>query len=300
MNSDHSSIDRNMLLNSKDLNWLNACQLLEKQGQPYAIATVIATVGSAPRASGCKMVITASAQYDTIGGGNFEYQVIAKARTALEQRQRQISIERYALSADLAQCCGGAVQVMLEFFNTQTPVVAIFGAGHVAQALSKILSELPCHIKVIDNRQQWLDQITPPNGETLFFTDPVEALDTLPDNAYLAIMTHDHALDYRVAKQALDDGRFSYIGLIGSLGKKKRFEFRLKEDLRHPERISRLICPIGHPDIKGKLPMQVAVSIAAQMIEQFDLNHNGVAETEDEHQLWQQANQARKATKEDY
>ncbi|MEI8598794.1 hypothetical protein P4S64_18040 [Vibrio sp. M60_M31a] len=47
--------------------------------------------------------------------------------------------------------------MMFEFFQTQTPQVAIFGAGHKpGQALTSILSGLPCHVKVIDSRPEWL------------------------------------------------------------------------------------------------------------------------------------------------
>ena len=84
------------------------------------------------------------------------YEVIAQAREGLSNRTNQVAIERFSLSADLGQCCGGAVQVMFEYFQTQTPQVVIFGAGHVCQALTTVLSELPCHVKVIDSRIEWL------------------------------------------------------------------------------------------------------------------------------------------------
>ena len=285
-------ISDSLLLQSPGLNWLNACQQLEQQGQAYVIATVIAYAGSVPRASGAKMVITQSGQFDTIGGGNLEYQVIATARAALAQRDSQIRIKRYALSADLGQCCGGAVQVMFEYFNTQTPVVAVFGAGHVAQALSSILTSLPCHLKVLDNRPEWLESFRQQQVEALLYTDPLQALNSLPNDCYLIVMTQDHSLDYKLVKQALEMDCFTYIGLIGSQGKKKRFEFRLREELTSPESISSLTCPIGDPNIVGKLPMQVAVSIAAQLIPLF-AGHQSPRSIQPQSQ-WQQANTARK------
>jgi xanthine dehydrogenase accessory factor len=290
-------------LASPNLHWLKACQQLEELGQAYVIATVIAYVGSVPRASGAKMVITATSQFDTIGGGNLEYQVIRMARVGLKQHLNQVTIERFSLTADLGQCCGGAVQIMFEYFHTDTPTVAVFGAGHVAQALVTILSGLPCHVKIIDNRPEWLDPLNTRHlnqHEAWLLTEPTDALTDLPDDSYLVIMTQDHSLDFDITKLALEENRFEYIGLIGSQGKKQRFTFRLKEQLSHPEWLTNLTCPIGHPDVIGKLPMQVAVAIAAQLIALFNkapqTSHQYNAQSDltlSNQTAWQHANQAR-------
>lgn len=282
------------LLASPALNWLSACQQLEQRGEPYCIATVVASVGSVPRASGAKMVISETAQFDTLGGGNLEFQVIANAREQLKARCSQVSIERFSLAADLAQCCGGAVQVMFEYFLTQLPQVVIFGAGHVCQALAKITSELPCHVKVIDNRPQWLAPLADYGIETQLCEQPQQVLAQLSDDAYLVIMTQDHALDYAITLDALQAGRFAFVGLIGSQGKRQRFEFRLKEQLADPALLNALTCPVGHPDVSGKLPMQVAVSIAAQLIGLFEQQRSPHTAQD---QQWQQTNQARHSLK---
>ncbi|EPP24246.1 xanthine dehydrogenase accessory protein XdhC [Vibrio fluvialis] len=289
------SFSHNTFLASPGLNWLAACQQLEQRGEAYCIATVVAYVGSVPRTSGAKMVITETAQFDTLGGGNLEFQVIAQAREHLKAKHSDVTIERFSLAADLAQCCGGAVQVMFEYFQTQTPQVVIFGAGHVCQALTRVLSELPCHVKVVDNRAEWLTPLAQLGVETHHCDDPRQAMISLNDNAYLIIMTQDHALDFELTLSALEARRFAFVGLIGSQGKRQRFEFRLKEQLSNPSWIDALTCPIGHPDVQGKLPMQVAVSVAAQLIGLFALQiptpSSGDAQ-------WQQANQARKSLKE--
>lgn len=289
-------------LSSPGMNWLSACHQLEQQGQAYCIATVLAYVGSVPRSSGAKMVISAQSQFDTLGGGNLEYQVIAKARESLEQQLSEPLIERFALSADLGQCCGGAVQVMFEFFQTQTPQVAIFGAGHVCQALTGILSGLPCYVKVIDSRPEWLEPLSQKGIETALYANPADAIETLRDNTFVLIMTQDHGLDFDLTKQALESQRFAYVGLIGSQGKSQRFRFRLKEQLTDVNLLRQLTCPIGHPDITGKLPMEVAVSVSAQLMNLFQSDKTSVCADEKQHneQQWQQANDARKNIKENH
>ncbi len=296
------SSNNDAYLSNPGMNWLAACQQLEQQGQAYCIATVLAYVGSVPRSSGAKMVISAQSQFDTLGGGNLEYQVIAKARENLKLLRGEPLIERFALSADLGQCCGGAVQVMFEFFQTQTPQVAIFGAGHVCQALTSILSGLRCHTKIIDSRSEWLDPLAQKGVETALYTNPVDAIETLQDNTFVLIMTQDHGLDFELTRKALESQRFAYVGLIGSQGKSQRFRFRLKEQLPDINLLNQLTCPIGHPDVTGKLPMEVAVSVSAQLMKLFK-DHQPLALTDEKQrneQQWRQANDARKNIKESH
>ena len=293
--------NKNGLLNNPGMHWLKACQMLEQQGEAYCIATVVAYVGSVPRSSGAKMVITPACQFDTLGGGNLEFQVIAQAREGLASHQSQVAIERFSLSADLGQCCGGAVQVMFEYFHTQTPQVVIFGAGHVCQALTTVLNELPCQLTVVDSRHEWLAPLQDKGIKVELLENPIEALGQLPSNAYVIVMTQDHGLDFEITRLALEENRFAFVGLIGSQGKKQRFEFRLKEQLTDADLIHNLTCPIGHPDVKGKLPMQVAVSVAAQLIGLFSEQEANTInrESNSEEVQWKQANEARKVLKEE-
>jgi xanthine dehydrogenase accessory factor len=245
--------------------------MLKQQGVPYCLATIIAEVGSVPRSSGAKMVITAQGQYDTLGGGNLEQQVIQTARAGLTERTQwghpapAVDIERYSMAADLAQCCGGAVQVLFEYTNLHPARVAIFGAGHVCQALAPIVAQLPCHLTVFDARASWLEPLEHQGIQTQCLASSIEMIEALLPGTYLVIMTHDHTLDYELTRLALEKQIFPYVGLIGSAGKKQRFTYRLKEQLSCPEQVDQLVCPIGHPQIKGKLPVQVAISIAAQL-----------------------------------
>jgi xanthine dehydrogenase accessory factor len=80
------------------------------------------------------------------------------------------------------------------------------------------------------------------------------------------ILTHDHALDYRLLYKLLDQTDISYIGLIGSATKARRFQQRLGHDGFDASARARCICPVGSIEVKGKLPMEVAVSICAQLL----------------------------------
>jgi len=279
----------------KPKTWLEACVQLNQQQQAYCLATVLAEVGSVPRANGAKMVISETEQFDTLGGGQLEFEVIKHARQQLTKGQSHSQIERFSLAADLAQCCGGAVQVLFEYFLVEQASVVIYGAGHVSHSLCQILSQLPLHVTVVDNRQEWLDSIAKLGVNTLYQQQPELSVSQLKANSHVLILTQDHGIDFAVSLAALERSDLAMVGLIGSATKAQRFRYRLKEQLSDPSLSEKLVCPLGLPQIKGKLPMQVAVSISGQLLEKLQQLTTSTAEQSEQHkkQLWQASNQLR-------
>ncbi len=246
--------------------WFDAVQHCEQTGIAYVLATILGTTGSTPRDPGSKMVITADTTFDTLGGGHLELDITNKARALLDNGIAANHVEHFPLGARLGQCCGGSVTVVLECFVQPGLNLALFGAGHVAQALVTILGSLPGPVRWIDNRPDMEPETTPANVRFVLEEDPVDFVETLPANSQVLILTHSHALDFELVKAALQRKDCSYIGCIGSLTKAERFRARLKQRGLLQGDIAQLVCPVGHQDIPGKLPMEVAVSIAAQLI----------------------------------
>lgn len=247
------------------LNWSAAIQHCQQSGSGYVIATIINTQGSTPRDGGSKMVITTDATYDTIGGGQLEFLLVQQARELLAQNKTCQILKPIPLAAEAAQCCGGNVTVMLEAFAACSWQIALFGAGHVCQSLVTILAGLPCQVRVIDNRPELMTNNLPTNCRYEFYADPTEAIAQLPDDTWNIIFTHDHTLDYALCKTLLADQRCAYMGMIGSQTKALRFRKRLADAGFAAQAIEKMHSPIGLPEVKGKLPMEVAVSIAAQL-----------------------------------
>ena len=247
------------------LNWSNAIQHCQERGDAYVIATVINTQGSTPRDGGSKMVITADTSYDTIGGGQLEFLLVQQARELIAQNKTCKLLKPIPLAAEAAQCCGGNVTVMLESFAACTWQIALFGAGHVCQSLVTILAGLPCQVRIIDNRPELMTNPLPANCRYEFYADPTEAIAQLPAATWVAIFTHDHALDFALCQTLLRDQRYAFAGLIGSETKALRFRKRLADAGFAAQAIDTIHSPIGLAEVKGKLPMEVAVSIAAQL-----------------------------------
>ncbi len=106
-------------MNPVDLSWLQAVCHVTGQSQNAILISVVASQGSVPRAAGAKMLVTASAQFDTIGGGHLEYRAIASARSMLAQVgtdhiSQTPQLQRLALGPSLGQCCGGVVHLLFE------------------------------------------------------------------------------------------------------------------------------------------------------------------------------------------
>ncbi|WP_108126270.1 xanthine dehydrogenase accessory protein XdhC [Saccharospirillum mangrovi] len=251
--------------------WFEALNELQQNGEPLVLITVLATAGSTPRDAATKMVVTAGEQWDTIGGGNLEFQAIARARELLAGGSARTEVEQIELGASRGQCCGGAAQLLFEVLVSSRQPLAIFGAGHVAQRLLPILAPLDLQLSWIDSRPDWLAD-APAGVTTDCLANPVDAIADLPEHSWVLILTHNHQLDFELVQAALKRPDIGYLGVIGSATKAKRFRQRLAHRGWSQADIERMLCPVGVLDIPGKRPAEVAVSIAAQLIQRLHAN----------------------------
>jgi xanthine dehydrogenase accessory factor len=158
---------------------------------------------------------------------------------------------------------------LFEAPRPRRPDLWIFGAGHVGQALVRLLTELALfEITWIDPRAELLPESLPEGVTPQVCTAPAELAACAPAGTHFVVMTHDHALDYELCRVILERATSSWLGLIGSASKSARFRSRLLRDGLSRETVSGLICPIGVPGISSKLPSAIAIAIAAQLLQQ--------------------------------
>jgi xanthine dehydrogenase accessory factor len=252
--------------------WFDALHQCQRDGTSYVLITLLSSAGSTPRENGAKMLITADSEYDTIGGGHLEYEVSEKARQLLLDNRQQQSIEHYPLSSKLGQCCGGATHVLFEVMVNHGQPLTLFGAGHVAKALIPILQQLPLQINWVDSREDLFPDATTKASNVNYLVDdePSSIVKDLPANSWLLIMTHNHQLDFDIVLNAIKRQDIDYIGMIGSDTKARRFQTRLQHREIDSTQIKRLVSPVGLLDIPGKKPIEVAVSVSAQIIQLLD------------------------------
>jgi xanthine dehydrogenase accessory factor len=145
----------------------------------------------------------------------------------------------------------------------------LFGAGHVGQALATILSGLPCRVKWFDSREEFASRargFAGTNTEVISMENPDLVIDQCPAHAWYLVMTHSHELDMQLIESILARKDIEFCGLIGSRSKGAKFRNRLKRRQYTDQEIGRLTSPIGLDQVGGKRPMEVAVSVAAQLI----------------------------------
>jgi len=252
--------------------WIEALADLQQQGEPCVLVTIIEERGSTPRNAGSKMVVSRERLYDTIGGGHLEYKAQAIARDMLENRSRDTRLERFSLGASLGQCCGGATVLLFEPMGQPQAHIAVFGAGHVGRALVPLLASLPCKVRWIDSRDSEFPEQIPQGVEKVLNDEVVDEVENMPAGSYFIVMTHNHQLDLELTAAILERNDFTYYGLIGSKSKRAKFEHRLRDRGFQPETVQRMRCPMGIADVKGKLPIEIAVSIAGEVIATYNAN----------------------------
>ena len=247
---------------------------------PDAIICMLTAVrGSSPREQGTFMLVGPTALFGTIGGGALEYLVIEHARRLLANGQAEEAMD-VPLGPEIGQCCGGRVEVGLRYADaavreqlasivaeedTALPHVYVFGAGHVGRALAQILSLLPVQLDVIDTRREELAEL--PDGiKSRVVAMPEAVVRSAPQGSSYVILTHDHALDFLLAQEALARLDAPYIGMVGSLTKRARFSSWFRAEGGDTQALERLISPIGHQGLGDKRPAVIAALAAAEIM----------------------------------
>jgi xanthine dehydrogenase accessory factor len=273
-----------------DSTWLDAIARLRARREPGVLVTLVAVRGHAPRKAGAKMVVSANEQWGSIGGGNMEAVAVDRARELIAAPGGEPEVLSSQLSDKApyqhgVQCCGGEVSILLEPLPV-VPAVAIFGVGHVGIELARILARHDLDLHLIDSRPEQVaeerlavlaDAVARVHVHHVPLM-PEIVLGELPPGTHVLIMTHDHAEDAALCDAVLRHGEFGSIGLIGSAAKWSRFRRRLAEEGGHDEAtINRITTPIGLPDIAGKEPATIAVSVAADLLRAFERDRASTA-----------------------
>ena len=252
--------------------WFEALNDLAASKTPFVSVTVVDTLGSTPQDRGSKMLVTSEGRvFGTTGGGRIEARCIEEAKALLADTSApKTRYFQWSLEKDIGMTCGGIVRVYFEAFNVTRWNIVVFGAGHVAQSVVELLSRLDCRITCIDPREEWLAQVPDsPRITKIRTSDMAAEVARIPENSFVMLMTMGHSSDSPILVEILRTRKFPYLGVIGSHSKAKR----LRQDVVAaglPEEAQKAFtCPIGK-EIGSDAPAEIAVSVAAQLLEERD------------------------------
>jgi xanthine dehydrogenase accessory factor len=249
---------------------------LHRDGFDVVVVTIISARGSVPGRIGEKAAITQNGRVSgNLGGGKVEAKALALAQEFLLGDIPCLT-QTWNLQRDVGMTCGGEMTFLFEKITAQAPWhIAIFGAGHVSQALIPLLTTLACRIDVIDTRAGWLGKL--PQSSKLschHVANIAEGVQLLSPSSYLICITQGHSSDLPVLREALLQFKsLPFLGVIGSPAKRAVLLRELSQSGIPPTDLEQITCPVGLP-IGGNDPAEIAISIAAQLLSMRDsLSH---------------------------
>lgn len=243
--------------------WIGKLDELRRQNQLALLVTVTKSSGSTPRKSGAKMIVLPDGTFfGTIGGGAPEHQALEDARICFEQ-MRGATFNIPLKQRGEFPACGGTMELYMELVNNG-PCLYLFGAGHIGQALCRVLDGTPFRIHLVDERDEWINSAALPVGMIRHhsrWSDFIRQADWCDKRTFVVIVTYSGTVDQQVLEEVLPHPS-RYVGMIGSKGKWAGVRKNLEEK---GVELSGVRCPIGHNN-GGDSPQEIAISIASQLL----------------------------------
>ncbi len=153
----------------------------------------------------------------------------------------------------------------------------IAGAGHIGKSLSHLGSMLGFNVTVIDDRQEFANADNLPDADHIIVKDIGAAMNELEkgSDTYTVIVTRGHKDDASALKPCFGSD-LAYVGMIGSRKKisamRKHF---IENGWATEEQWDKIYAPVGL-DIKSQTVEEIAVSIAAQLIQVRNSRKSGI------------------------
>jgi len=238
------------------------------EGEPVALATVVATRRSVPRHAGTKMLVYGDGrQSGTIGGGEMEARVVTEAVASLaDGRTRVLDYQLVEPTSGDPGVCGGEVQIYLEP-HMPAPTITVIGCGHVGRAVADLAHWLGYRVVATDDRPELATSELMPHADVVIGGPLTDALAQAPVTAdtHVVVVTRNVDLDVEILP-ALVATEARSIGVMGSRRRWETTRGRLLEAGVAEADLERVVAPIGL-DLHAETPQEIALSILAQIVQ---------------------------------
>jgi xanthine dehydrogenase accessory factor len=245
---------------AKDI--FDVIQDLRASGRPFAIATVVETVGSVSAKTSSKAVIDEQGRVVAgwVGGGCAESATCTQAVECMESGRTEvleIDLDDEVLGAGMP--CGGHMRVYVEPVLPR-PALWIMGHGRVAECLCSMGDMLGLDVVVND---PMVDRARYPGAVRLVTDDPdFEALD--PKAGDFVVIATQHKGDHESMKRALAS-EARYIALIASRKRSRLVFDYLREEGMGEHELERVMAPSGL-DLGARTPEEIALCVMSEIV----------------------------------
>jgi len=241
---------------------------LQREGHACALATIINVRGSIPSVAAAKMLVRDDGTIlGTIGGGCVEAEVWQAAKEVMkEEKPRTFTFNLdQTPDKDTGLVCGGTLQIFVEPI-LPSPVLYIFGAGHIGLNVYRIARAAGFEVVVVDDRETYANRDRFPEARDIYADEMDRVMKQLTpqQSSFIVIVTRGHRHDMRVLGWAVNTAAH-YVGMIGSKRKVLTVCRELEKQGLPTEKLKRAHAPIGI-DIGATTPEEIAVSIVAELI----------------------------------
>jgi len=244
------------------------------KGKDFAIAQIINRIEPSSGKVGDKAIVLESGELiGWIGGGCVRGIVIKEAINVIKtKRHMRVRISPEGGSKEssnfkeyIMSCQSkGTIEVLIEPVIPQ-PELIIVGKSKIAQKLALLAATASFKVKVMTKES---DTFMFPNNVEIINHVDFEDIKVLQNN-YIIVATQGDDDELSVAKALKSNA--SYVGFIASKKKSEDVKKYLQENKISQDRIDSLRSPVGL-DINAKLASEVAISILAEVIEDFRKN----------------------------
>ncbi|MGB4589063.1 MAG: XdhC/CoxI family protein [Clostridiaceae bacterium] len=156
-------------------------------------------------------------------------------------------------------------QVLIEPFFPEARMI-ILGGGTISEFLVKYASEMGFKVIVFDDRISFANQERFPNADEVFCESYEKLTETIHpnENDFVVIVTRGHQYDMTCLKQVIGI-KPRYLGMIGSQRRVREIKEQMIREGYPEELLNKMCSPIGF-NIGGITPVEIAISIVAQII----------------------------------
>lgn len=143
-------------------------------------------------------------------------------------------------------------------FKPSKTHIALFGAGALAHQIAHFLSDSPhtIHWEAPAN-----ERFPQRHAANLLLREPQsEKLGWLASNTHSLVMTHDHALDFRLCTELAQSPQVRSVGVVGSKRKGEQLRHFLMEQDLTKQQIKKIRCPIGGGNTENLVAAAIAIA----------------------------------------